>query len=123
LDQRSSAFICGCSRFFAVKENAAGIQFSRGVIRRSDWRLRAVGSGHLVMVLRLELLLNALHFVFETQLELLKSNFLYFFFFGEKTLGDEGIKFLGVLRMLLGETTEFIVAFEELRSEFRRSHL
>ena len=70
-----------------------------------------------------ELLLYTLHFVFETQLELLKSDFLYFFFVGKETLGDEGIKLLGVLRMLRGKTTKFVVAFKELRSEFRRSHL
>ncbi len=80
------------------------------------------GSGDLVL-LGPELLLDALHFVFETQLELFKSDFLYFFFVGKEPLGDEGIKLLGVLRMLLGQPTEFVVAFEELRPEFRRSHL
>jgi hypothetical protein len=30
---------------------------------------------------------------------------------------------LGVLRMLLGKFAKFRIAFEELRSEFRRSHL
>ena len=80
------------------------------------------GSGDLVLI-GPELLLDALHLVFETQLELLKSNFLYFFVFGKEPLSDEGIKLLGVLRMLLGQFAKFRIAFEELRSEFRRSHL
>jgi hypothetical protein len=85
--------------------------------------MRAVGSGDLVLLLGPVLLLDARHFVFQTQLELFKSDFFCFFVFGKETLGDEGIELLGVLRMLLGEPTKCFVAFEELRPEFRRSHL
>jgi hypothetical protein len=64
-------------------------------------------------------LLDGLHLVLETQLQLFQSDFFKFFVFGEVALLSEGFEPLGVLRVLRDQFAEFIVTGQELVS---RSH-
>jgi len=65
------------------------------------------------------LLLDGLHLVLETQLQLFQSDFFQFFVFGEVALLGEGFEALGVLRVLRDQFAEFIVTGQEMVS---RSH-
>jgi hypothetical protein len=64
----------------------------------------------------MDLELQALHLVFQAQLQFLEPHFFQFFVFGEETLLGEGFQPLGVLRMLLNQSLELIMTGQELLS-------
>jgi hypothetical protein len=66
--------------------------------------------------LPLNLLLQAVHLVFETQLEFLQPHFFQFFVVGEKSFFGERFEALGVLRVLLNQLLELNMAGQELVS-------
>ena len=65
-------------------------------------------------LLPLRLMFEALHLVFQAQLQLLQADFFQFFVVGEVSLLSEGFKPLGVLRMLLNQSLKFVVTGQEM---------
>jgi len=59
---------------------------------------------------------NAVHLVFQTKFQLLQPMLFQLLFGSKVRLGFYSLKLLVILRMLIGQTTEFFIRFHQMRS-------